>query len=533
MDVSVHSYISMWRGDIEDSARFGRSVCSEGAASVAMERRLMERINYERMRHVPYDARRFNLDRMRWLLRRCGEPQCEYPIVHITGTKGKGSTAAMLEAIFRYAGWRTGLFTSPHLTTIRERFRINGTPIEEEKFVRVCTDILERVDAANLDEIPSQQTPTYFEILTAVGMCLFAQESVDIAILEVGLGGRFDATNVCDPILSIITSIDYDHCDQLGETLEKIAYEKAGILKSGVPAICGVTEPGPAAVIRHVATQVETPLFTVVQNSSENDIDFDNNNDNNNDRSNGTYCYTYTPAKNLEIRETYGKLNFRMKNVRIDEVEISLPGAHQAANAACAMAAIYVLKKRSFDAENNERIGRYNRRDFWARIQTISASEMRRALTNVHWPGRVEIVRRRPTIVFDAAHNPVSITALIRTLAESFESRRRILVFAATQEKKIKEMVEIIQRFRFDTILLTEHSNTARAVPLNELFELFNEVEKQNVKPTKSSRKIETFPSAKDAFQRAIHIAKTEDLICVTGSFYLISDLWYCIQSIV
>ncbi|MDO4558365.1 MAG: folylpolyglutamate synthase/dihydrofolate synthase family protein [Planctomycetia bacterium] len=471
--------------------------------SEATERRLTERIDYERVARVPYDSRRFNLDRMRWLLRRCGDPQRNYPIVHITGTKGKGSTAAMFESVFRTAGMRTGLFTSPHLTTVRERFRINGTDVDESTFIQICTEILDLVDSVDPHEIPSEQPPTYFEILTAVGMRIFAFHRVDVAILEVGLGGRFDATNVCDPELSIITSVDYDHCDQLGDTLGKIAYEKAGILRRGVPAIIGVTESDALEVIRRTAQENSTPLITAGQN----------------------YTFHYTPPRNLERSESSGRLCFRDQRYHLENVEISLPGSHQSSNAACVIAAISVLKQYPPIHPSIDTGSRYDREKFLRRVRAIPEKTIRRALVSVRWPGRIEVVQRRPTIVFDAAHNPVSTAALVRTLNESFEAKHRILVFAATQEKRLREMAEILDQAHFDTIILTRHSNTARSVNIDELKDIFTSIGRSRTGRMETDVPLEMILPATDAFRRAQKLAGPEDLICVTGSFYLLSDL--------
>ncbi|MEN6557307.1 MAG: Mur ligase family protein, partial [Thermoguttaceae bacterium] len=219
----------------------------------AAEQFLAGRINYERAASMPSSEAAYKLDRMRELLRRLGDPHQRLPIVHIAGTKGKGSTAAMIAAIGTAAGLRVGRFTSPHLNRIEERLAIDGRVCEPETLVGLLEHLRPTIEA--MDQQGEQWSPTYFEILTAAALSWFAERRVDWAVLEVGLGGRLDSTNVCRPRLSIVTSISLDHTRQLGETTAAIAAEKAGIIKPGVPVLSGVQDPEPREVIRRVARQ--------------------------------------------------------------------------------------------------------------------------------------------------------------------------------------------------------------------------------------------------------------------------------------
>ena len=218
---------------------------------------LMTQINYERTTAVPYETAIFKLDRMRGLLTLLGDPHEGLAAVHIAGTKGKGSTAAMMAGILQASGLRTGLYTSPHLDAVQERIAIDGVACRPEEFAALAADVETAVARLPADEHGQPAEPTFFEITTAMAFLHFARRRVDAAVLEVGLGGRLDSTNVCRPSVSIITSISFDHTRQLGNTLAAIAGEKAGIIKAGVSVISGVTGDEPRQVIREVAREVQ------------------------------------------------------------------------------------------------------------------------------------------------------------------------------------------------------------------------------------------------------------------------------------
>ena len=253
---------------------------------------LAERIDYERMRIMPYGLAEFRLSRMRQLLARLGNPQKGLPIVHVAGTKGKGSTSAALAAVLSAAGYRTGLFTSPHLERIEERIAVDGLTCPPAQLAALLAEIRPVVEA--LDRRAARRGggrigPTYFEVLTAAALLHFAREKIDLAVLEVGLGGRLDATNVCTPVVSIIASISFDHTRQLGNTLAAIAGEKAGIVKRGVPVVSGVTADEPRQVIREVCRRRRCRLL-------ERGVDFD---------------FEYRPPRHLERAPAAGSMDFQ------------------------------------------------------------------------------------------------------------------------------------------------------------------------------------------------------------------------------
>ncbi len=283
---------------------------------------LYRRIDYERTRSVPYRSRRFKLDRMQKLADLVGHPERDYPAIHIAGTKGKGSTACMVAGALRAAGYRTGLYTSPHLHQLEERFVVDGQQCSEAQLVELLAELEGPV--CWLDQARGmQEGPTYFEITTAAALLHFRRQRVDCAVLEVGLGGRLDSTNICRPALCVITSISLDHTRQLGSSLALIAGEKAGIIKPGVPVVTGVDHPEPFEVIADVARRAPSPLLAVGR-------DFG--------------CTYWGPAPEgapelagggiLDYWDRPGGVRRELKQVRI-----AMRGQHQASNAAVALAA--------------------------------------------------------------------------------------------------------------------------------------------------------------------------------------------------
>jgi len=319
---------------------------------------------------------------------------------------------------------------------------------------------------------PPEIGPTFFEITTAMALLHFAQHGVDAAVLEVGLGGRLDSTNVCQPKVSVITSISLDHTRQLGDSPESIAREKAGIIKPGVPVISGVTDPRPRAVIREISAERGCRL-------SELGVDFD---------------FDYRPARHVESTPAAGRIDFRHRGTspprQHRDVALGLLGHHQAANAAVVLATLVEL----------ERSG-------WK----IPESAIRAGLADVVWPARVEVLARRPAVIVDSAHNVASIDTTIRALAESFSVGRRILVFATTQEKDVRGMLALVVG-RFDHLIFTRYLDNPRAVPPGELAALASEL---------GARDYQVCDRPIDAWDAASRLATPDDLICVTGSFLL------------
>ncbi|REK23765.1 MAG: bifunctional folylpolyglutamate synthase/dihydrofolate synthase [Planctomycetota bacterium] len=449
---------------------------SPAAAEQAAYDFLFSRINYERTAAVPYRAREYKLDRMRELLTRLGDPQQRLPIVHVAGTKGKGSTCAILGTILAAAGYRVGTFSSPHLERVEERLAIDTVPCDTPTLVALIEQlrpVVAAMDAEARERDPREIGPTYFEITTALALMHFAASVVDIALLEVGLGGRLDSTNVCTPICAAITSISYDHMRQLGNTLAKIAREKAGIIKPGVPVVSGVTATEPRSVIREVAAAQGAELCEL-------DRDFH---------------VTYRPPVDDEAG-LCGSIDFRggCEDQDYRDLPLRLLGAHQARNAAVALAIIGYL-----------------RRDGWRIDDRAIAS----GLSEVRCRARVEVLSRRPTIVVDAAHNVASIESLLAVLEESFPAGPRRLVLATTLEKDVRGMLRCLLP-RFDEVILTRYLNNPRAVSPEELGELAREL---------GSTRVRLCPDPASAWQAVQEDLTPDHLVCVTGSFFIAAEM--------
>ena len=440
---------------------------------------LYERTDYERSLAMPYSRWGLKLQRMKDLLARLENPQQGLPILHVAGTKGKGSTAAMAAAVLTAAGYRTGLFTSPHLDSVHERIALNGQPCTPAELVQLVDRVrpaVAEIDEQAAREHPSDGGPTFFEITTAMALLHFAACRAHAAVLEVGLGGRLDSTNVCRPLVAAIASISFDHTQQLGNTLEAIAREKAGIIKPGVPVVSGVIEPGPRDVIRRTCRRRRSPLVEL-------GVDFD---------------FHYDPPRNLDSADGLGRLDFHcgvgQGERRYANVPLRLLGHHQAANAAVALAAIGRLQDAGW---------------------TIPEHAVRAGLGGVVWPVRVELVSRRPAVVIDAAHNVASVEALVRVLQECFSPRRRLLLFATTRQKDLRGMLSSLLP-HFHHAILTQYLNNPRALPVEELEAVARDLTGQS------------YPAYQDPIRawKAIRaLAAPEDLICVTGSFYIAAQI--------
>lgn len=432
---------------------------------------LFSRINYERLPGKAFSASDFKLDRMREFLHRLGNPQETLPVVHVAGTKGKGSTSAMLASVLTAAGYRTGLFTSPHITAFEERMTVDGRRPTPEELV----SLLQRVEkiVQELDELPGPMSPTYFEIATALAWEYFRRQQVQIAVLEVGLGGRLDATNLCRPEVTVITSISRDHQRQLGNRLEQIAAEKAGIIKPGVPLVNGATHQAARQVIAEKSRERQAPLYQI-------GIDF-------------TYGYR---SRLVETggAESGSVVEYVTRQRREADLWIPLVGEHQAHNTALVVAAVERLRERGWN---------------------ISGPALREGLRRLHWPGRVEIVARRPCVIVDAAHNWAAVRALLRTLDENFPARRRILIFAGTQDKDVAGLLRQLLP-QFDTVILTCYQNNPRAISSEQLAVLSR---------TFGERSVHCAADPMTAWKLARRCATPEDLICITGSFFIAAEL--------
>jgi dihydrofolate synthase / folylpolyglutamate synthase len=445
---------------------------------------LMGRINFERSA-VVYQERQLKLDRMRQLLTRLGQPDAGLKIIHVAGTKGKGSTAVMISAMLTAAGYRTGLFSSPHLHRIEERFMVDGVPCKEAEFVALVDrlrPIVRAMDDEAIADGDPTDGPTYFELTTAMALLYFVERQVDAAVLEVGLGGRLDSTNVCLPALSVITSISFAHTKQLGNTLGAIAREKAGIIKHGVPVVCGVRDTEPLEVISTIAREHGCRLIQI-----GNDFEF-------------RYYASGAdePARHSVFKPTID-FEYRIAGQEFNlwNAGLAMRGAHQAANAAVGLAAIAELRHQRW---------------------LISEDAMRLGLSRAVLPGRVEIVAATPTVVLDTAHNPASARALVAALAELPAHAPRTLVFSASHDKDVNSIVRELAP-HFDRFVVTEYQENPRAVAADQLAAI--------VRAAASDRgaSVLVYPTPHEAWQHVRETATADELICITGSFYLVAEL--------
>jgi dihydrofolate synthase/folylpolyglutamate synthase len=449
----------------------------------------MDRVNYERCLSLPDMEEAFKLDRMRALLRRLGDPQNRLPVVHVAGTKGKGSTAAMMAAALAAAGYRIGLFSSPHLDRVEERVVVGGQPCPPAEFAALLEEIrpaVEALDREAAQKVPADLGPTYFEVLTAAAFCHFVRRNVDVAVLEVGLGGRLDSTNVCRPLVTVITSISFDHVKQLGPTLAAIAAEKAGIIKPGVPVVSGVTTAEPREVVRNVARQHGCRLTEL----------------------GAGFQVEYHPPQRLDQAPAPARFDFRSRaGGYFRDIPLGLLGRHQAANAGLVWAAADELRQQGW---------------------TIPEAAVRQGLAEVRWPARVEVVARRPTVVLDAAHNAASVAALVEVLAESFLARRRWLIFATTQEKDLRGMLEQL-RGHFDQVIFTRYLDNPRGVPPEELQALAATLASARPHagegPGVRAAGITIVSTPAEAWDLVRRGATPEDLIAITGSFFIAAEM--------
>ena len=345
-------------------------------------------INFEVKPASAYAPEKFNLDRVHNLLERIGSPHLQYPSVHIAGTKGKGSVAAMTESVIRSTHQVTGLFTSPHLHDLRERIRVNGKIISKTSFVNLLVDLQPAIE--------STENITYYEIMTILAMEYFARQKVDIAILEVGLGGRLDATNVVTPTVCAITTISYDHMDLLGNTIMEIAAEKAGIIKAGVPIVSGPQLDSALTVLKEHASELKAPFVDTSKIWRWKHIDSDLS---------GQF-FSIWP-----VDQNQNKVNQR----------IPLLGQHQIENVTVVMSIVEQLCQQGWD---------------------IPQSALNTGLTRVEWPARCEIFQSTPPILIDSSHNQASASQLNKVLEDLFPHQRRVLIFGAMSDKDIKGMFD-------------------------------------------------------------------------------------------
>lgn len=404
---------------------------------------------------------RFELERMFDFLAKLGNPQETYPSIHIAGTKGKGSVASHCAAALQAAGYKTGLYTSPHLHDFRERIQVNGEMISMSAFAEVVSQLKPAVET----------TPglTSYELQTAIAFVFFAEQKVDCAVLEVGMGGRLDSTNVVTPLVSVITSISYDHMHVLGDTLADIAGEKGGIIKPGVPVVSSPQVPEALNVLENIANDKDAPFHLVGRD------------------------FPY------QIKDR--RLSGQSFQVMVDETpiefETGLLGDHQVENAVTAYAALIQAQASGL---------------------VVDDEAVRRGFNQIRWPGRFEVVNERPAVVFDGAHNRDSARRLIRTAETYFPGKPITLVFGAMEDKDIAGMFEeLLPKCKRVIFTSADHPRAAKLAVLKNLAQTYPV-------PHELIRDVD------QVIQLAIHLAGEDGLVIFTGSLSVVGDfrsLWY------
>ncbi len=395
------------------------------------------------------------------LMELMGNPHRLFRSVHIAGTNGKGSTSAFLASVLRAAGYRVGLYTSPHLVSFTERIRINNQQISEARVVKLAEQVRTRYQASGGGVALS---PTFFEVTTAMAFACFAEEGVDIAVVETGMGGRLDATNVITPLVAVITNIDIEHTDYLGNTLDLIAGEKAGIMKPGVPVVTGAAQPTVISVLEREAAKLGAPLYRLNKDFSPGEIS-----------SGGERRFNYRG-----IWENHGRL------------EVPLIGRYQVDNACLALAVIECLRNAGI---------------------AVGEAALREGLAQTRWEGRLELVAKRPDVYLDGAHNPASARMLVSALNDLKRSYRRlVLVLGILGDKDFRGIAAEIVPLA-DRVIVTrpEYSRAMDPVRLSAFVRTLH-------------GSVDTAETVGKAIQLARAGASPEDLILVTGSLYVVCD---------
>ena len=416
---------------------------------------------------------KFGLDNIRRLARAFDQPHAAYGSIHVGGTNGKGTTSALVASILKHAGFRVGLFTSPHLVSFTERIKVDGQEITEHEVMELTEEIRDIV-------VHSEEfSPTFFEVVVMMAFLYFERKQADVAVFEVGMGGRFDATNIIAPLVSVITSIDYDHKEFLGETLQEIAREKAGIIKSGVPVVSSPQEREAMEVIKQKARGEHAKLYTFgeefwsfLKRETTSEI-----------------CFDYHSKNALEIRD----------------IKLPFSGEYQMHNASVAIkAATIALERLQFSVGQNQR------------DHIISA--IRGGLEETQWPGRLEMIRESPPIVIDGAHNPAAANALSKALKRNYleKYRKLIIVIGIMGDKDARGIMEPLLPLASEVILTApQYSRAAAPETLARIAQSLGYLH------------VRIAPTVKDAVAMASERARDKvcpSLVVITGSFYTIGE---------
>ena len=406
----------------------------------------------------------FGLHRFGWklglqnitaLLNELGNPQKNVKCVHIAGTNGKGSTAAILERLCRESRLRTGLYTSPHLLSVTERIQVNGQPIPDVRLLDYVAEFRARIERISC---------TFYETLTAVAFKYFSDEGVDIGIIEVGLGGKYDATNVIMPELSIITEIGFDHVEHLGKSLTQIASEKAGIIKKHVPCISQSNLPDVSAVMKRIAERNHARFYEV---------------------------HKMCQLDKIEFQQEGSRFDLSLCGTTFFNLELNLIGTHQLENAATAVLAMKML---AFPGH------------------TLAEQTLRRALANVCWPGRIQHLRKNPDVIVDVAHNVSAIEVLFKEIRRIYRFQRLLVMVGLLEDKQYKEIAKIISK-NADLVFVT--------TPVSERGLKSTNLQKEF---THMNKVAYNYPDILECIKCVESEANENDLICITGSHYIVGE---------
>jgi dihydrofolate synthase/folylpolyglutamate synthase len=430
-------------------------------------------VDYSVKRRYRYSEEAFDLDRVRRLLSALGDPQDRFPSVHIAGTKGKGSVAALMESALRHNGYRTGLYTSPHLIQFTERIRVGGENIQPQDVV----DLVARLKP----HVRQQPGITTYEIITAMGFMYFADAEVDCAVVEVGLGGRLDATNVLMPLVSVITSLSYDHMHLLGDSLSDIAREKAGIIKPGVPVVVAPQQYEAGLVVREVAAAMGAPLIQVGRDwmfsPAARDL--------------GNQSMVIWSAEERAHVEAYVESGGKQEWAPT-RLEIPLLGYHQVVNSAVAYAALQSIKSGGL---------------------SISETAIREGFRDTRWPGRFQVLSRSPYIVVDSAHNRDSALKLRIALDDYFPGQPVTLIFGASADKDIPGMLaELMPRVSRLIVTQAEHPRAEEAEKLAEIAHRY-------------ALRVESRVPVAAALEHALQRAGPDEVILAAGSVFVAGEV--------
>jgi len=433
-------------------------------------------IDYGLVRAEKYSPEVFSLTRMVAFMHALGDPQNRYPVIHVAGTKGKGSVAALCTSALRAGGYRTGFYTSPHLNDFRERAQVNGEYIPREALAEIVSEMQPLV----------AQHPgmTMFELSTALAFLHFARQQVEVAVIEVGLGGRLDATNVVQPVVAVISSLSYDHTYLLGNTLGEIATEKAGIIKPGVPVVTAAQAPEALAALERIAAERGAPLERVGRDwhyrAVAHSLD-------------GQTFEVWSEAEQRQLNALHAQ-GHALSDWRPNRFELPLLGQHQVENATLAYAALSIARRQGLP---------------------LSDGAFRTGFRQVVWPGRFEILSREPFMVVDGAHNRDSARRLAATLQDYFPGRRVCLIFGASSDKDVAGML---------AELLAPGGGVAQVIMAQAVHPRALEPEALADLAQPYGIAVAAGNSVASALAQALEWATPEDVILATGSLFIVAE---------